>query len=234
MILRKQEGILSPKQPLIPPYGFSLAWFEERKVVVRCVDDDVAFHARHDTGYDEYGTAPFGVPAMSECPGNLTVEQFPACQRPRIRNLALNPGGNGDVDPVLIGRRRPTPLDQFFQHCCRVMLGGVYHPVSGFMPAARDSAGAFGAIHWPGAFRVADPVCCKRLYKPVYMAHTTTPATARRTRFSTAWAPAELDRAISNGVAPSSSGWGRYRKPSMRIASPWYAWAKASMTRPSS
>ena len=50
---------------------------------------------------------------------------------------------------------------------------------------------------------------------------TATPASARRMRFRTASAPAELERAISNGVSPSSNGCGRPRNASIASRSPW-------------
>lgn len=46
------------------------------------------------------------------------------------------------------------------------------------------------------------------------------PASARRMRFRTASAPAELDRARSKGVSPSNRGWGRFRNVSMASRSP--------------
>ena len=67
---------------------------------------------------------------------------------------------------------------------------------------------------------IADAPGSRRLPQHARHRQGAMPASALRTRFSTASAPAELDRAMSNGVSPSNSGCGRLRNASMASRSP--------------
>ena len=111
-------------------------------------------------------------------------------------------------------------MDQRFKHRGRVVFRSVDDPVAEVVPASRDLPGPVRAEYGPSALRISDSPSLPGRFQPRKTGQTTTLAWARRTRLSTASAPAEDEIAISSGVPPSSRGCGRLRKSSIRATSP--------------
>ena len=126
-----------------------------------------------------------------------------------------------DLDEVLVRRRGAVPVREHFQHRRGIGCGGVNHFGAGLMPSTGDASRAFRAPYRKLTRRIADPIRAQRLPERSRCRQTATPACARRMRLRTASVPAELERAMSNGVSSSSNGCGRFRNASMASASPW-------------
>ena len=98
-------------------------------------------------------------------------------------------------------------MHQLLKHRGREVFRGIDYSVAFHMPAASVVAtGSFRTIDRESAPRIADPVHRERCPQPRAAGHTATLASAESSRLSTASAPAEPDRANSNGVSPWSNG----------------------------
>ena len=136
-------------------------------------------------------------------------------------HLVAGASRDRDLDEMLVWRRGAVSMRQHFQHGRRIGCRGVDYFRPGLMPSAGDAAGALRAPHGVLARGIPDPICAQRFRKRSRCIQRATPASALRMRFRTASAPAELERAISNGVSPSSNGCGRLRNASIASRSPW-------------
>lgn len=195
------------------------------------IDEDVPLHPGDDRGDEENGAAPLGEPGMAEAAGDLAARFVPARQAVRVQDLIGRAGRDGDLDAMLVGRQAAAPVDQPLQHRRRVVLGRVDHGVADRVPAALDAPRTLGAVNWIVTLGVADAPGDEPILEPAMGRQRAMPASARRIRASTASAPAVLERAMSRGLWPASSGCGRSRKASVAARSPCQARAAASITR---
>ena len=184
------------------------------------VDDDVLFRPGDDGRYDQDGAAPLGRPLMADPAGRWTVPRMPVRQGIGVNDFVARACGYPDLDEVLVPGWRPVPIDQRFEHRGRVAFRCVDDPVADIVPAPRDLPGPVRAEYGPSAPRISDSPSLSGRFQPRRTGQTATPAWARRTRLSTASAPAEDEIAISSGASPSSRGCGRLRKSSIRATSP--------------
>ena len=214
--------------------GVSRPTVKPAKSCMPRVDDDVALHACHDRRDDQECTSVFGIPRATEAAGRLPARMGPIPNEIGRDHLIADAPWYRDLDEVLVRRRRSIPMGQRFQHGCRIGFGGVDYVGAGLVPPAGHASGACRAPHRKPASGIADPIGAHRPRERSRFRQTATPASARRMRFRTASAPAELERAMSNGVSPSSNGCGRPRNASIASRSPWYARLTASTTRPTS
>ena len=211
---------LSHEQPLIPPNRRFGSRLQPGKLGMTRVDDDVALRSGDDGRYDQDAAAPLGIPLMAEPAGRWTVPKMPVRQGIRANGFVGRACGYPDLDEVRVSGWRPVPIDQRFQHRGRVVFRSVDDPVANVVPPSGDLPGSVRAEYVPSALRISDSPGPSGRFQPRRTGQTATPAWARRTRLSTASAPAEDEIAISSGASPSSRGCGRLRKSSIRATSP--------------
>ena len=184
------------------------------------VDDDVALHACNYRWDEQDCTSILRIPGATEAAGCLTTRVRPVRDHVRRHHFIAGAPRYRDLDEVLVRRRGAVPVREHLQHGRRIGCGGVNHFGAGLMPSAGDASCAFHAPHRKLTRGIADPIRAQRLPKRSRCRQRATPASARRMRLRTASAPAELERAMSNGVSPSSSGCGRFRNASIASGSP--------------
>ena len=214
--------LISPEGAPVPPDGSFQSDRYSLGVRVPAVDDDVAFHARddrwddHDCAFDAPRTIGGRSGRAASPPGWNQSGSMSA-----VTTSWLVPLGMVISMKCWVWRQRSVPVHQHFQHGRRVALGGVDHLGAGLVPPAGGALGAFRTPHRKSSRRIADSVRPHRLRQGSWRHQAAMPASARRMRFSTASAPAELDRAMSKGVSASRRGCGRFRNVSIAFRSPW-------------
>ena len=208
------------KETPIPPNECLQTDRQALEIRMSSVDDDIALHARDDRWDDQDRTSVSGIPFPPEAPGCFRIRLEPFRYRVGRCDLIAGSLWNRYLDEMPVRRQNSVPVHQHFQHCGRIGLGSVDYCSPSLMPPSRDPFGAFGAPHRELPRRVADPIGTHRLREFSRHRQGATPASARRMRFNTASAPAELDRAMSKGVSPSNNGCARFRNLSIASQSP--------------
>ena len=146
-----------------PPYRRLQPHSYPPEIRVPAVDDDISLHAGDDRRDDQDGAWILLVPSAAQAASRFPVRTETFREGLGSDDRVAGALGYGDLYVVLVGRQGSVPVDEFFQHCRRVVLRSVYHFGAGLMPPSGRSFGALGAPHRKLARRIADPVCPHRL-----------------------------------------------------------------------
>ena len=183
------------------------------------IENEISLHARNHTWHDEQGASPLVIPLASESAGDVAATIRPPGMMSIAEDLVACPGGNDDLDEMLVGRHFSRMVNKFLKHRGRVVLCGIDYACTNFVPSPSCSPGTAIVPDCELSVRIANtpspPV--RAQFAWVHMAK---PASARRRRLTTASAPAELACARASGARPSSNGCGRDRKRRAASISP--------------
>ncbi len=184
------------KETLIPPHRCLQPNFHAHEIGMPDVDAEIAFHPRDNGGGDEDRTPAFPVPFPTEVLGRFPNWFEPVRNRIRCGDLIAGSPGDRDLDEMLFRRQFSVPMHQLLQHGCRIVLRCVDHFGARLMPPSISALGAFRAPYCELSGRVADAKRSHRFRQRARTHQRAIPAPARRIRFRTAYAPAELERVI--------------------------------------
>ena len=85
------------------------------------IEDEISLHARNHTRYDEQGASSLHTTLASEFAGDIAVTIRPTGVMSIAEDLVARPGGNDDLDEMLVGGISPewwtsflaTRIEQF-------------------------------------------------------------------------------------------------------------------------
>jgi len=118
---------LRRKESTVPPHRLMKPMRNLRKVPVLRIDENVPFHSCHDARNNENQGAVALLPSISERLACCAGFQMPVGQRGSVEDFVCDAIWYDDFDVVLVRGQPPAAMNEFFQHCRRVVLAGVNH-----------------------------------------------------------------------------------------------------------